>query len=120
MSEKVDRHDLDELDRSAIGLLIQAVATQPNGKSRELDESVTKLLEFLEKRTIVSFLGAQVIFNSLDGITKANILRDAKRLAVQYAADPNIHTSVEKLLARLRERRKGASKPGLLGAINRG
>lgn len=119
MSEKDNLHDLDDYDRAAVGLLIQAVDMQPNRKSREMEESIAKLLEFLEKRSIVSFLGAQVIFNGLDGTTKANILRDAKRLAVQFAADPNVHASVEKLLARLRERRKVVAKPGLLGALNR-
>lgn len=117
MSENAELHELDDYDRAALGLLIQAVEMQPNGKSRELTESVTKLMEFLEKQSIVSFLSAQIIFNALDPATKANILRDAKRLAIQFAGDPNIHNGVEKLMARLRDRKKIVSQPGLLGAI---
>ncbi len=119
MSEKNEFHELDDYDRAAIALLIQAVEMQPNAKARELTESVAKLMEFLERRSVVSFLGAQVIFNSLDGNTKANILRDAKRLATQFAANPNVNNSVDKLMTRLRESKKQAAKPGLLGAINR-
>ncbi len=119
--ENVDLQELDDVDRAALGLLIQAVEMQPNSKSREMIESVTKLMEFLEKQSIASFLGAQVVFNSLDPTSKANILRDAKRLAIQFAGNPNIHSSVEKLMVRLRERKKQTlSRPGLLGAINRG
>ncbi len=118
--DNADLQQLDDVDRAALGLLIQAVEMQPNSKSREMIDSVGKLMEFLERQTIGSFLAAQVVFNSLDPATKANVLRDAKRLAIQFAGAPNIHASVEKLMARLRERKRQAtSKLGLLGAINR-
>ncbi len=120
MLDNADSRQLDDVDRAALGLLIQAVEMQPNSKSRDMTEAVTKLMEFLEKRTVVSFINAQAVFDGLDTVTKANVLRDAKRLAIQFAGAPNVHASVEKLMTRLRDKKKqGASRPGLLGAINR-
>ncbi len=119
MTENAELHELDDLDRAAVGLLIQAVEMQPNHQAPELIDSVTKLMAFLEKQSIVSFLGAQIVFNSLDPATKANILRDAKRLAIQFAGDSNIHGSVEKLMARLRDRKKIAPRPSLFGTGKR-
>jgi len=121
VSASPDQHQLDDYDRAAFGVLIQAVEMQPNGKSRELTEPVTKLVEFLETQSVVSFLGARVLFNNIDAKTKGNIRRDAKRLALQLAADPDIHARLESLMTRLRERKKPVqpSRPGLLGAINR-
>ena len=121
MSANADLHHLDDYDRAAFSLLIQAIEMQPNGKSRELVESVNKLVEFLETQTVVSFLGARVLFNNMDANTKLNIRRDANRLALQLAADPDIQARLENLMMKLRDRKQPAapSRPGLLGAINR-
>jgi len=121
VSAGAERHHLDDYDRAAFALLVQAIEMQPNAKARKMADLATRLVEFLGTQSVPSFLAARSLFNGLDADTKTGIRHDAHQLALQLVANPDIQSRLEGLMTRLHDQKKpvAPSRPGLLGAINR-
>ncbi len=111
---------LDEHERDAVNLLIQAIEAQPEKDSGELKTSVRILQQYLESPSHRLFSLAKVAFDDIDPAVKKSIRSNAIEIARQNASTVRTRVTLKSITTKLAEGKKKIHATSFLAALQRG
>ncbi len=120
--------ELDEHDRDAVNLLIQAIEAQPEKEASELATSVRVLRQYLESPSYRLFSLAKIAFDDIEPEVKLAISKDAIAIAQQNASAERTKVSLKSIASSLsgeapadgKKKKKSRYATPFLAALQRG